>query len=201
MLFDFTYKEITANSQGLYKEKGSKFIAYAYSVYDLDSIKKYLKEIKNIESSASHYCYAYRLYPDKSLYKFNDDGEPAYTAGKPIFKQIEKCELTNILIIVVRYFGGVKLGVPGLIRSYKTATINVLKNSNIIIKTIKDKYIVFFQPEHMNDVMRLIKHNHLEIIKTDFQQECSITFLVDREKTDLVLNLFKKNHHLRVEYH
>ena len=154
MLFDHTYKEITANSQSLYKEKNSKFISYAYSVYDLDSIKKYLKVIKSIESSASHYCYAYRLYPDKSLYKFNDDGEPAYTAGKPILKQIEKYELTNILIIVVRYFGGVKLGIPGLIRSYKTATINVLENSNIILKTIKDKYVVIFDPKHMNDVMR-----------------------------------------------
>ena len=200
MLFDDTYKEITANSQGLYKEKGSKFIAYAYSVYDLDSIKKYLKEIKNIESSASHYCYAYRLYPDKSLYKFNDDGEPAYTAGKPIFKQIEKYELTNILIIVVRYFGGVKLGILGLIRSYKTATINVLANSNIIIKTIKDKYVVMFEPQHMNDVMRLIKQNNLEIIKTDFQNACSITFLVDRKNTDLVLSLFRKNHNLKITY-
>ena len=200
MLFDYTYKEITANSQGLYKEKGSRFIAYAYSVYDLDSIKKYLKEIKNIESSASHYCYAYRLYPDKSLYKFNDDGEPAYTAGKPILKQIEKNELTNILIIVVRYFGGVKLGIPGLIRSYKTAAINVLINSSIIIKTIKDKYVVMFEPQHMNDVMRLIKQNNLEIIRTGFQNACSITFLVDRKKTDLVLSLFRKNHNLKIVY-
>lgn len=200
MLFDHTYKEITGNSHGLYKEKGSKFIAYAYPVYDISVIKNYLKEIKSLESSASHYCYAYRLYPDKSLYKFHDDGEPAYTAGKPILKQIEKNELTNILIIVVRYFGGVKLGIPGLIRSYKTATINVLANSDIIIKAIKDKCIVFFNPQYMNDVMRLIKNNHLEIIKTDFSQECSVTFLVDRRRSDLILGLFKQNHHLRIDY-
>ena len=200
MLFDYTYKEITGNSHGIYKEKGSKFIAYAYPVYDVSIVKNYLKKIKKTESSASHYCYAYRLYPDKSLYKFHDDGEPAYTAGKPIFKQIKKYELTNILIIVVRYFGGVKLGISGLIRSYKTATINVLKNSNIVIKTIKDRYMVFFEPHYMNDVMRLIKNNDLEIIKTGFQKECSITFLVERKKSDLILELFRKKHYLRIEY-
>jgi len=200
MLFDHTYKEIKGNSHGFYKEKGSKFIAYAYPVYDISVIKNYLKEIKSLESSASHYCYAYRLYPDKSLYKFHDDGEPAYTAGKPILKQIQKYELTNILIIVVRYFGGVKLGIPGLIRSYKTAAINVLTNSNTIIKTIKDKYVVIFEPQHMNDVMRLIKKNNLNITKTGFKKECSITFLVDRNKSDLVLELFRKNHNLRIEY-
>ena len=200
MLFDDTYKEITANSCGLYKEKGSKFISYAYPVYDLSVVRQYLKDIRTLESSANHYCYAYRLHPDKSLYKFNDDGEPAYTAGKPILKQIDINELTNILIIVVRYFGGVKLGIPGLIRSYKTATINAIENADIITKTIKEKCVVFFEPKYMNDVMRLIKKNHLEIIQTGFEKDCSITFLVERNRSDDILELFKKNHHLRIEY-
>ena len=200
MLFDDTYKEIRDSSCGLYKENNSKFISYAYPVYSIEHIKQYLKEIRDIESSAHHYCYAYRLHPDKSLYKFHDDGEPTYTAGKPILKQIEKHELTNILIIVVRYFGGVKLGIPGLIRSYKTAAVNVIENSQIITKIIKEKYSVFFAPKYMNDVMRLIKKHKLDVVDTGFDKESSVTFLVERKKSDLVLKLFNSHNKLRIQY-
>ena len=200
MLFDDTYKEIENHGCGIYKEKGSKFISYAYPVYNIEHIKQYLKEIRNTESSAHHYCYAYRLHPDKSLYKFNDDGEPTYTAGKPIMKQIEKYELTNILIIVVRYFGGIKLGIPGLIRSYKIAAVNVIENSKIITKMIKEKYSVFFDPKYMNEVMILIKKHKLEIVETGFDQESSIVFLVERKKSDFILKLFNSHNNLRIQY-
>jgi len=200
MLFDDTYKEIKEECRGIYKEKGSKFIAYAYPVYSVDVIKKKIENLKQVESSANHYCYAYRLHPDKSLFKFHDDGEPSYTAGKPILKQIEQHELTNVLIIVVRYFGGIKLGIPGLIRSYKTATINSLESAEIDIKVIKEKYSVFFDPKNINDVMRLIKKHQLEIIQTGFQNESNITFLVEKRNSDLVWEVFRKNHQIRIEY-
>ena len=136
-MFDDTYKEIEAPSVGVYKEKGSKFIAYSYPIYSKEEIKQKIEEVKKIEHAARHHCYAYILNPDKSAQRANDDGEPSSTAGKPILGQILSNDLTNILIIVVRYFGGVKLGVPGLIRSYKTAALDAISNSEIITKTIK----------------------------------------------------------------
>ena len=134
MLFDDTYNEITSNKTAIYKEKGSKFIGYSFLVKSISDIKKKLEEIKKTHKSANHHCYGYILYADKSTYKFNDDGEPASTAGKQILRQIQKFELTNILIVVVRYFGGIKLGIPGLIRSYKTTARLTLEEVNIIKK-------------------------------------------------------------------
>ncbi|MBE37128.1 MAG: YigZ family protein [Flavobacteriales bacterium] len=200
MLFSDTYKEIEKNSKAIYKERGSKFISYSFLVYNESEIKKKLEEIKKKENGANHYCYAYRLHPDKSMSRFNDDGEPNSTAGRPIMKQIEKHDLTNLLIVVVRYFGGIKLGIPGLIRSYKTSTMSVLKESKIITKIIKEKYIVLFNHAYMNDVMRIIKDHELEIIHNIFDSNCKITFLVPKKKSDLVLRHFKKNHNLKITY-
>ena len=199
ILFNDTYKEVIFHTVGVYKEKGSKFIAYSYPVYSEDEIKKKIEEVKKLEHSARHYCYAYVLNPDKSACRVNDDGEPSSTAGKPILRQIQIHELTNILIIVVRYFGGVKLGIPGLIRSYKTATINAIENATIIRKTIKEKYEILFKHPQMNDVMRLVKEYDLEIIETDFQMDCRLTFLVAKSKADTVVNIFKKNHGLIIK--
>ena len=155
--------------------------------------------MKKLEHSARHYCYAYVLNPDKSACRVNDDGEPPSTAGKPILRQIQTHELTNILIIVVRYFGGVKLGIPGLIRSYKTATINAIENATIISKTIKEEYEILFKHPQMNDVMRLVKEYDLEIIETDFQMDCRLIFSVAKSKADTVVNTFKKNHGLIIK--
>ena len=200
MLFSDTYKEIKTNSQSIYKERGSKFISYTFSVYNEEEIKSRIQEVKKNETGANHYCYAYRLHPDKSMCRFNDDGEPNSTAGKPILKQIQKNELTNILIVVVRYFGGVKLGIPGLIRSYGTAAMNAIKSSEIITKMIKEKYVVLFEHEQMNDVMRIIKEHDLEIIQTDFQISCKLTFLVPKKQSDMVLESFKNNHKIKIKY-
>ena len=145
MLPSDKYLEIRSNSKGIYKEKGSKFIAYAFSVYSEDEIKDRIEEIKRIEPSASHYCYAYTLKHDMSLQKVNDDGEPSYTAGKPILGQILSNNLTNILIVVTRYFGGVKLGVPGLINAYKTAAYNAISQAEIITKIMQKEYEVIFK--------------------------------------------------------
>ena len=200
MMIEDKYKEIQTHSTGIYKEKGSKFIAYSYPVYSEDQVKEKLEEVRRLEYSARHYCYAYILNPDKSAQRANDDGEPSSTAGKPILGQILSNDLTNILIVVVRYFGGVKLGITGLIRSYKTAAADAIANSTLITKTIKEQYEVSFKYPQMNDVMRLIKEFDLEVVNTDFQIDCKLIFAVPKSKANDILNTFNKNHELRIEY-
>ena len=200
MLFSDKYKEIKFNTTGIYKEKGSKFIAYAFPVYSAGNVKEKLESVKKLEHSARHHCYAYILHSDKSAQRANDDGEPSSTAGKPILGQILSNDLTNILIVVVRYFGGVKLGVPGLIRSYKTAALYAISNSEIITKTIKEQFVVSFKYPQMNDVMRLVKEYNLEVVNTDFQIECNLIFAVAKSKSEEVVETFKKNHELTIKY-
>tara|TARA_B110000914_G_C15439102_1_gene435225 strand:- start:32 stop:643 length:612 start_codon:yes stop_codon:yes gene_type:complete len=193
------YKEVKNHTTGIYKEKGSKFIAYSYPVYSEEEVKEKLEEVRKLEHSARHYCYAYILNPDKSAQRANDDGEPSSTAGKPILGQILSNDLTNILVVVVRYFGGVKLGVPGLIRSYKTAAAEAILEATIITKTIKEQHEVSFKYPQMNDVMRLIKEYDLEVVNTDFQIDCKLIFAVPKSKANDVVDTFKKNHELRID--
>ena len=199
-MFDDTYKEVKNHTTGIYKEKGSKFIAYSYPIYSKKEVKERLEEVKKIEHSARHHCYAYVLHADKSAWRANDDGEPSSTAGKPILGQIQSNDLTNILIIVVRYFGGVKLGVPGLIRSYKTASAIAITDAEILTKTIKDQYKVSFKYPLMNNVMKLVKDFDLEVVNTDFQIDCNLIFAVPKSKADNVVETFKKNHEIKIKY-
>ena len=199
-MFEDIYKEVQNPSSGTYKEKGSKFISYSYPVYTEKDIKDKIEEVKKIEHSARHYCYAFVLHPDKSFQRASDDGEPSSTAGRPILGQILSNDLTNILIIVVRYFGGVKLGTSGLIRSYKTAAANAIINSKIITKTLKEQFEVCFEYTQMNDVMRLVKEFDLEVVKTDFQIDCKLIFAVPKSKSLDVEDTFKKNHEITIEY-
>jgi len=199
-MFSDKYKEIKSATTGVYKEKGSKFIAYSFPVHSEENVKEKLEEVKKLEHSARHHCYAYILNPDKSAQRVNDDGEPSSTAGKPILGQILTNDLTNILIVVVRYFGGVKLGVPGLIRSYKTAALDAISNSEIITKIIKEQFAVSFKYPQMNDVMRLVKEYNLEVVNTDFQIECNLIFAVAKSKSEEVVETFKKNYELTIKY-
>ena len=199
-MFSDKYKEIKSATTGVYKEKGSKFIAYSFPVYSEVNVKEKLEEVKKLEHSARHHCYAYILKPDKSAQRANDDGEPSSTAGKPILGQILSNDLTNILIVVVRYFGGVKLGVPGLIRSYKTAALDAISNSEIITKIIKEQFAVSFKYPQMNEVMRLVKEYNLEVVNTDFQIECNLIFAVAKSKSEEVVETFKKNYELTIKY-
>jgi uncharacterized YigZ family protein len=199
-MFDDTYKEVKNHTTGIYKEKGSKFIAYSYPVYSEQEVKERLEEVKKLEHSARHHCYAYVLHADKSAWRVNDDGEPSSTAGKPILGQIQSNDLTNILIVVVRYFGGVKLGVPGLIRSYKTAAAFAISDTEILTKTIKEHYEVSFKYPQMNDVMRLVKELNLEVVNTDFRIDCNLIFAVPRSKADNAVETFKKNHKIKIKY-
>ncbi|OUV69702.1 MAG: YigZ family protein [Flavobacteriales bacterium TMED123] len=199
-MFEDTYKEIKTPTTGIYKEKGSKFIAYSYPAYSEEEVKDKIEEVKKTENAGRHYCYAYVLNPDKSAQRANDDGEPSSTAGKPILGQILSNDLTNILIVVVRYFGGIKLGVSGLIRSYKTAAAEAISDATIITKTIKEQYEVRFKYPQMNDVMRLVKEFDLEIVNTDFQMDCKLIFAVRKSKSDGVLKSFKNYHELSVAF-
>ena len=200
MLFEDTYHMPTNTSEGLYKEKGSKFIGYAFPVFSEEDVKERLEEVRKKEYAARHHCYAYTLHPDKSAWRANDDGEPANTAGKPILGQIQSKDLTNILIVVVRYFGGVKLGVGGLITAYRAAAADALENISIEKRFVKEIYEVAFQYPQMNEVMRLVKDQSLEIVNQDFQIDCKLIFAIRKSQADTVVAAFKKNHELTIKY-
>ena len=200
MLFKNTYKEIIKDSVGYYKEKGSRFIGYCYIVKTEQEVKKKIEIIKKKEKSANHYCFAYLLNYDKSICKFSDDGEPSYTAGKPILNQIKSHDLTNILIIVVRYFGGTKLGIPGLIRSYKNTTINAINNTEIVTKNIQEEYELFFKYSYLEGVMKQIKKWELVILENNFNLDCRIKILVSKKKSDIVFDFFNSHKSVEIKY-
>lgn len=180
-MFEDTYKTIVNKSEGIYREKGSKFIALAYPVKTESEIKEILATLRKEYFDARHHCYAYRLGWDYSAYRINDDGEPSGTAGKPIYGQLLSNELTNILIVVIRYFGGVKLGVSGLINAYKTAAIEAISAANIITNNVQDIMDISFGYEMMNKVMAILKSDGIQIEKTEyFDETVLIRFLVSK---------------------
>lgn len=168
------YKTILEPSQGIYKEKGSKFLAYAFPVYNEEVIKNHIDTLKKEYYDARHHCYAWQIGLNKEFFRANDDGEPSGTAGKPIHGQIMSNELSNILIVVVRYFGGIKLGTSGLIAAYKAAAADAISNATVVLKTVNDYYEVNFNYEAMNEVMRIIKDEQPAIINQNFNLRCSI---------------------------
>ncbi len=187
MLFEDTYKTIKSPAQGLYKEKGSKFISFAYPVKSESELKLLLEENKKEYYDARHHCYAYILGYDKSAWRFNDDGEPSGTAGKPIYGQLQSFDLTNTLLIVVRYFGGIKLGVSGLINAYKLAAKDALQNSIITENTINEIYKLFFPYEMINESMKLVKEFGLQIVETNFDTNSYIVYRVRRNDAQKVI--------------
>jgi uncharacterized YigZ family protein len=168
------YRSIKEESTGLFKDRGSKFIAIASPVDSEDEIKEILAYTRKKYHDARHHCYAWKLGTGNDRWRVNDDGEPSGTAGNPILGQIRSFELTNILIIVIRYFGGTLLGTGGLINAYRSAAKNALENARIIKKTISCSYLLTFPYEAMNDVMRLVKEENLEQSEQVFELECSI---------------------------
>jgi len=170
-----SYRTIAKSGEGIYKEKGSKFLAYSYSVENEEEIAEKIEALKKKYHDARHHCYAWKLGLDNQNYRANDDGEPANSAGKPILGQIESYQLTNVLILVVRYFGGVKLGVGGLIQAYKAAAKDALEDSSLVTKKIYSKYNIVFSYDDMNLVMRLLKKYHARTIDQKFEVDCCIT--------------------------
>ena len=200
MLFDDTYKTISDRSEGYYKDRGSKFIALAVPVGTEDEVKQKLAEIRNEFHDARHHCYAYMIGPDKSASRFNDDGEPSGTAGRPIMGQINSKDLTNILIVVVRYFGGTKLGVRGLINAYKSSTAEALNSAKIVNKTVDEIYRVKFDYASMNPVMQIVKDPGVQILSQDFNLSCNLVYLVRKNRAEEIVNRLGKIKGLEVNY-
>jgi uncharacterized YigZ family protein len=167
-----SYKTITDRGDGLYKEKGSKFIAIAFHVNSEEDVKQRLSEVRKEYFDARHHCYAYVLGANKSQFRANDDGEPSGSAGKPILNQIYSFELTNVLVIVVRYFGGIKLGVSGLVTAYKVAAREALTNAPSEIKTVDEYLGISFTYPLMNEVMRIMKEENLQQLNQKFELDC-----------------------------
>lgn len=189
-----TYKTISKPSEEvLFKDKNSKFFGYAFPVVNEDEIKTYIEALKKQHHSARHWCYAYQLGTQETLisYRANDDGEPNNSAGIPIYGQIQSFDVTNILIVVVRYFGGVKLGVSGLINAYKTTAQMAIEASNIVTEIISKNILVSFDYANINKVMRIIKEKNLNIIKQKLELDCEITFSVRLHEIPTVLETFE----------
>lgn len=169
-----SYKTIREPSEGLFKDKGSKFIALGYSVNSEEEIKTKIKDIKKKYHDARHHCYAYKLGLSEDVYRMNDDGEPSGTAGKPIYGQIISHGLSDVLIIVVRYFGGTLLGTSGLINAYKAAAKDAIANSQLVEQTIKKQLEISFSYDLLNLAMRVIKDERVDIISQEFSESCQI---------------------------
>ena len=173
-----TYKTIKGNVEGTYSEKRSKFLAFAYHVTSIEEVKTYIAQIQKKYYDARHVCYAYMLGPTRENFRANDNGEPSGTAGKPILGQINSYELTDILIVIVRYFGGIKLGTSGLIVAYRQAAIEALENAEIIEKTVDEDITFKYDFEVMNSVMKIIKDLQPQIITQDYDNICTMTLRI-----------------------
>lgn len=187
-----TYKSIKRESTGIYRESGSRFLAYAYPVSREEEIKPIIAALKREHFGARHHCYAFRLGLKGEPWRANDDGEPSSTAGKPIFGQILSNELSDILIVVVRYFGGVKLGVPGLIRAYRSAAADAIANAETVTKRAMVNLSVSFEFEQLNSVMKLIKDYSATINEQHYDNICKITFSVPLNDSTPLTDALKK---------
>lgn len=182
-----TYQTLKAPSEGVFRDRGSKFIAYASRVYSEEEIKKQLEFVKKEHPKARHHCYSYRLGMDKNRYRANDDGEPSGTAGRPILGQIDSFGLTNVLVVVVRYFGGTKLGVPGLINAYKTSAAEALNAAEIEERTVDVLIEVQFGYPVMNTIMQLIKRTDCEVLFKEFEADALIQLAVRKDLSERLM--------------
>jgi uncharacterized YigZ family protein len=200
MLFEDNYKTIKTPSEGLFKDRGSKFLAYAFPIVHENEVKPIVENLKKEHFKAVHHCYAYRLGLDRSNFRVNDDGEPSGTAGRPILNTLLSQEITNILVVIVRYFGGTLLGVPGLINAYKSAAIEALAVADIIEKTINDIYNVNFEFVQMNEVMKIVKEFSLKIRNQTYDNQCTMELEFRKTLTNQVIGKLEKIDGIMVEY-
>lgn len=197
-----TYKTISKPSdEVIFKDKNSKFFGYAFPVSNEDDIKNHIENLKKQHHSARHWCYAYLLGTQEEhlTYRVNDDGEPNNSAGMPIYGQIQSFEVTNVLIVVVRYFGGVKLGVSGLINAYKTTAQMALESSNIVTEIISKPIVVAFDYANINKVMRIIKEKKLKIIHQKLELDCEITISVRLSEVPSILETFESLYEIKIK--
>ena len=187
-----TFRTISASSQYLLKEKQSKFFGYAFPVSEIEEVKISIEQLKKTHHTARHFCYAYQIGISTIVYRVNDDGEPRNSAGIPIYGQIHSFNLTNILIVVVRYFGGTKLGVGGLVSAYKECAKLTIEANKIITKDIIVPIQIKFDYSLMNTVMRIVKEYNLEISKQDMSVKCVFDILTTKENNAIVTSQFDR---------
>jgi uncharacterized YigZ family protein len=187
-----TFLSLARSSEGLYKEKGSKFISFAYPVENDAEIKQYLESLRKKFYDARHHCYAYVLGKEGKIYRSNDDGEPNHSAGDPILGQIRSQQLSNALIVVVRYFGGIKLGVGGLIHAYREAALDAIQNNEIVQKIVRKTIDLQFDYLQMNEVMKLIKDYEAEITTQNFESNCQLSLKIRENQFQEILQKLEK---------
>jgi uncharacterized YigZ family protein len=185
------YHTIEKAAEGTFRDKGSRFIAYAYPIESEGEIKDILGGLRTDHPKARHFCWAFRLGPEKNTFRVNDDGEPAGSAGRPILNTILSAGLTNIFVVVVRYFGGTLLGVPGLINAYKTATMEALNTCSIVERTVNDVYQLSFSYTSMNSVMRIIKEEQLKILDQGFNTQSELHIEIPQSRAAGILARLK----------
>lgn len=195
-----TYKTLDESVENiLFKEKNSKFFGYAYPVTSEIEVKTHLENLKSEHFSARHWCYAYQIGTEVIKFRANDDGEPSNSAGMPIYGQIQSFDITNVLVVVVRYFGGVKLGVGGLISAYKTTAQLTLEEANIIEKTIDKQFKITFDYKNMNKVMRIIKEKNIQIVHQKMELNCKIQIATRKKNTKEIVDIFTALFEIEIE--
>ena len=195
-----TYKTIKSPSEGVYKEKGSRFVSIAIPVSEQEEIKPIIDKIKKEHHEARHHCFAYMIGSERINWRVNDDGEPSGTAGRPILGQINSFGLTNIIIVVSRYFGGTLLGVSGLINAYRSAAASAINNAELTEKTLREYYEIIYPYIVMNDVMKILKEENVEQSKQLFDLECRILLNFRVSVKENVLNRFSRIDGLKCRY-
>ncbi|MED9962426.1 MAG: YigZ family protein [Bacteroidales bacterium] len=194
------YLTVSKSVESIYKEKGSKFLSFLYPVTSVEEVKEYLTQLKKKYYDATHHCYAYIIGYDKETFRMNDDGEPSSTAGKPIYGQLQSNDLTNVLLVVVRYFGGTKLGVSGLIKAYKESSAECIALAEIVEKQVKHKYNIYFAYEDMNVVMNILKQNNAEQKNQIFDLNCQIEVLIDKRNSSKFESSIPPVSTIRIEF-
>lgn len=187
-----TYLTIAAPAEAALRERSSKFLAFAWPVTDEEQIREHLDALRKKYYDATHHCYAWRLGHDGARFRANDDGEPSGTAGRPILGQMLSNELTDCLIVVVRYFGGTKLGVPGLIAAYKDSAAEAIAAAQIVERTVDVRFRVTFPYEAMNDVMRIVKEEQPAVVEQQFDNVCTMTLSIRSSRADMLEGRLRK---------
>lgn len=195
-----TYKTILkASEEVLFKEKGSKFFGYAFPVSSEEGVKEHLENLKKQHHTARHFCYAWQLGKSYESYRANDDGEPSNSAGMPIYGQLQSFDVTNALVVVVRYFGGTKLGVGGLIQAYKTTAQMALETCKIVERTINETFLLKFEYPEMNTVMRIIKDEDLNLVNQKMELSCEFEIAVRKKDAERIFELFENTYKVAIK--
>ena len=199
MIVDIFKTIKSASEETLFKDKNSKFYGFAFPVNNEDQVKNELEKVKKIHPNASHHCYAYQIGVEDIIYRANDDGEPNNSAGMPIYGQIQSFDITNVLIVVVRYFGGTKLGVSGLINAYRSSAKITIESSEIIEKIVEVYFKIIFDYDMMSKVLRILKEKNIEIIQQKLELNCEYIIAVRKKESKSILEFFKNLYKVEIE--